>query len=389
MIQLSAPESGDVAEGRAKLHFDFDDHVFYNPKMAMNRDIAVLFVKSYFNSSRIRICDPMTASGVRAVRYLLECQNVEGVTLSDKDAEAVRLAEETIQLNQLKERASIVHGDANMILSNYSENKFDLIDLDPFGTPAPFFETSLRAITSGGILAATATDMAPLTGVRSAACFRKYNVKAFRTEFEKEVAVRVLATSLGFTSGRLELGLQVLFAHASDHYARIYVKVTKGKHASNDSMKSIGYLEYCSVCFHRAPRKSVDEIQLRCEVCGSKSKILGPIWLDSIWDTELVHRMSNFASVIRSSQLSKLHRLLERIEGEVKAPPFYYRVDRIADRIAANPPKVQRIVSELRLKGYNATLTHFHPNGFRTNAPDEMIRRSILRLAEKAQTKEV
>jgi tRNA (guanine26-N2/guanine27-N2)-dimethyltransferase len=371
---LSIRPLGRVIEGNAKLFFDSNHDVFYNPKMEMNRDIGVLFVRSYFRTKPIRVCDPMTASGVRAIRYALECPNVESVTASDADPVSVDYATRMIQLNHLSERIFTVKSDAITLFQSRGDTRFDFVDLDPFGCPAPFFESALRCATNEGILAATATDMAPLTGVRPAACFRKYGVISVRTEFEKEIAIRVLAACLSFAAGRLQLGAKVIFAHASDHYARIYVQVNNGRRASNDTMRNLGFLEYCPMCLHRSTRRLLERYQSVCEKCSSSNKILGPIWLGKLWDGELVTRMSEYAATIVSSRLSDVQTLLDHIREETNAPAFYHRVDKIARNLRTNPSRLRNIISELRSQGYVATLTHFHPNGFRTNASDDTIR---------------
>ena len=339
----------------------------------MNRDIGVLLVKSYFRKSRIRICDPMTASGVRAIRYASECPNVESVIASDVDPTSVNFANHMIQINNLAERITVKQSDAISLMQNYTESRFDLVDLDPFGSPAPFFDSALRSTAEDGILAATATDMAPLTGSRPAACFRKYGIVATRTEFEKETAVRVLAACLSLVSARLQLGVKVVFSHASDHYARLYVQVNKGRQAANRSVMNLGFLEYCSHCLQRITRRLFEEYGATCSNCGSKMKIIGPLWLGKLWDLELVGRMIGNAATINSSRLSDVQTLLDQVAGEVDAPPFYQRVDRIAHKLRTNPPRVRDVVSVLRSLGYAGTLTHFHSNAFRTNAPDRII----------------
>lgn len=150
--------------------------------MGMNRDIGVLLVRSYFRGRRIRICDPMTATGVRAIRYASECSNVESVTASDVNPTSVDFANRMVQLNRLTERIKVTHADAVTLLQNHMESRFDFVDLDPFGSPSPFFERTLQCTAEDGILTATATDMAPLTGARPAACFRKYGIVVARTE---------------------------------------------------------------------------------------------------------------------------------------------------------------------------------------------------------------
>jgi len=351
--------------------------------MSLNRDVAILLVKSYFGTREIRICDPMTASGVRTIRYLLECSNADSVVASDVDPVSVEFANRMVQLNGLSGRMSVTNSEANALLSN-SADRFDLVDLDPFGSPAPFFESALRATADGGILCATATDMAPLTGARPKACFRKYNVIPLRTEFEKEVAVRVLATCLGFASGRLGLGIRVVFSHASDHYARIYAEVRKGRKAANEMIRKMGYLEYCPDCMKRAERMSLGEVEGKCESCRLETKVGGPIWLDQLWDVELVRKMSWNAATIASSRLSDLQRLVGRIEEEAEAPAFYFRIDTIAHKLRTTPPKVMNVVAALRDEGYVATLTHFHPNGFRTDASESTVMSKVRQSAEKA-----
>jgi len=379
---LSLRPTGELTEGNAKLRFDSNNAVFYNPRMGLNRDIGVLFVKSHFRREGIRICDPMTASGVRAIRYASECSNVESVTASDVDPASIDYANRMIQLNHLTGRISVIQANAVALLQNHAETRFDFVDLDPFGSPSPFIESALRSTADEGVLAATATDMAPLTGTRPAACFRKYGIVVTRTEFEKEIAVRVLAACLSLSAGRLQLGVKVVFSHASDHYARIYVQVNKGRPVANSSVKNLGFLEYCPRCLRRTTRELFEEYESKCNNCGSKVKVLGPLWLGKLWDPGLVARMNENAATISSSRLSDLQTLLGRVAGEVEAPPFYRRVDKTAQIIRTNPPRVREVVSALQSLGYAGTLTHFHPNAFRTDASDRVIMGAFRRVNE-------
>ena len=53
--------------------------VFYNPVMELNRDLAVLALQAYQKlvNRGLRICDPLTASGLRGIRFAAEVENVE------------------------------------------------------------------------------------------------------------------------------------------------------------------------------------------------------------------------------------------------------------------------------------------------------------------------
>lgn len=41
---------------------------------------------------------------------------------------------------------------------------YDVVDLDPYGTPAMLLDTAVQAVADGGLLMVTATDMANLCG---------------------------------------------------------------------------------------------------------------------------------------------------------------------------------------------------------------------------------
>ena len=373
---MNASRAVEITEGKARLLLADElgtQAVFYNPRMNLNRDVAMLFARSHFAVWRhLRICDPMTASAVRAVRYVVEAPNVKSVIAADADPRSVQCASRMIELNDVGDKVSVVQEEANVLLISHMVDRFDLIDLDPYGSPAPFFENALRATIDGGVIAASATDMAPLTGARSAACFRKYGVRPVRTEFEKEMAVRTLAANLAITAGKLELGISLAFSHASDHYARIYAGVMKGKKAANESMRFLEFLKYCPGCLKRSHHSSLDQIEQICD-CGSKVRVGGPFWFGPLWNISTIDRMSESCLMIESSRLSELQNLLDRIRGEAGAPALYYRVDYLSHVLRIRPPKISEVLTILREKQFSAVRTHFHPNGFRTDAPHQEV----------------
>jgi len=355
---------------------------FYNPKMSLNRDLAMLFARSHFQPSRgVRLADPMTGSGIRATRYLLECPNIASAIAADNDWKSLLVARNTVALNGLDDRITLVESDANKLLLDHSGDRFDLIDLDPFGSPSPFFECALRATLDKGVIAATATDMAPLTGARHAACLRKYGITPVRTEFEKEMAVRILSGNLVISAGKLELGIEIVFSHATDHYVRIYAEVSKGKAQANRSAASLGYVEYCPKCLMRVSRRSLSDIQNSCDNCGTRTEVGGPLWLGRLWDEFTVRQMIDQTPALVSSRLSVVQNILSTIAEEQNTPEFYYRTDSISKALFMKPPALPRVLARLRESGYRASRTHFHPVGFRTDARIGELR-SVLRAFE-------
>jgi len=60
-------------------------------------------------------------------------------------------------------------GDASLVCYTHREEKdrFDVLDLDPYGAPTPFLDGAVQAVSEGGLLCVTATDMAVLCGKNS------------------------------------------------------------------------------------------------------------------------------------------------------------------------------------------------------------------------------
>jgi len=268
----------------------------------------------------------------------------------------------------VQERVSVLESDANLLLLSHEAERFDLVDLDPFGSPAPFFDSAVRATQDGGVVAATATDMGPLTGARAAAGFRKYGVTLIKTEFEKEIAARTLAGCLAATAARIGLGVEIAFTHVIDHYARIYANITKGKKNANSSMKFLGFVEYCQSCLLRNSRNSLQSLCTTCESCGERKLIIGPVWTGKLWNPILVERMIKRTPLLVSNRLSEIQRLLSLIEEEDEAPAFHYRMDVLSAKLKMKPLKMQSFLGALRGNGYVATRSHFDPSAFRTNA---------------------
>jgi len=384
---LPYDHSNWVVEGRARVQFTSrSSNVFYNPKMSLNRDLAILFTISHFPKGReLQLCDPMAGSGVRAVRYALETSNVARVLAADRQPDAVELARETVRLNNVESKVSVIESEAYTLLANNPRERFDLIDLDPFGSPSPFFESALRATADGGVLAATATDMGPLSGARPGACKRKYGVAPISVEFEKEIALRTMASALSTTAAKLELGINLAFSHATDHYARLYATVIKGRKAANESLRNLGFVTHCPNCLNRTTTSSLSPIHGECENCGSQTSVGGPFWLGLLWDRETVSRMIQHTPLLLSSRLSEVQKTLNYIENEVDSPPFYFTTDAAAAIFRTKPPSISTLLSSLRGIGYQASRTHFNPRGFRTDAPTPQVASLFRTLTNKSQ----
>jgi len=348
--------------------------VFYNPVMELNRDIAVLALQAYQKTlnREISICEPLTGCGVRGIRFATEVKGTKTVVINDINEKASQLAKHNVQMNGLSKRITVENEDANRLLSIYAapRKRFDAIDIDPFGSPAPYLDSTVRALRNGGILALTATDMASLCGVHPKACVRKYSGKPLRTEYCHELAVRLLAGCLATTAAKHDMGISVLFSHSTDHYIRIYATTKYGAKRADESIKNMGYILHCFKCFHRETSKESYLVghSGKCSECNLKLNTAGPLWLGKIFNTEFCDLIEEEAKKRKLRHGERIRKILTLIKNEAEAPITYYVIDKLCDALTLPVPPVKRIAEILKKEGFQASLTHFNSKGIRTNA---------------------
>jgi len=363
--------------------------VFYNPVMELNRDIAVLALQAYQRMLKreLSVCEPLAGCGVRGIRFAAEVEGVKNVVVNDINVKAFQLASYNVQLNGLSKRVTVKNEDANFLLSSYGapRKRFDVIDIDPFGSPVPYLDSAIRALRNGGLLALTATDMAPLCGVHPKACIRKYGGKPLRTEYCHELAVRLLAGCLATTAAKYDIGVNIEFSHSTDHYIRVYAIIKHGAKKADENIKNMGYIFHCFKCFHRETKKGlfITDASGKCIECGSKMNGAGPLWLGKIFNGQFCRSMEKETAQknFNPRSMKKIRKILSLIIDEAEAPVTYYVLDNLCHSLALPVPQVRKVVQALKEKGFQAFLTHFNPKGIKSNVSvkeiKELLRKTL------------
>jgi tRNA (guanine26-N2/guanine27-N2)-dimethyltransferase len=360
--------------------------VFYNPLMEFNRDLAVLALQTYQKMVKreISVCEPLAGCGIRGIRFAKEVEGVRKVVMNDINPEAAKLAEFNVERNKLARRVIVVNEDANLLLARYAapRRRFDFIDVDPFGSPVPYMDSAIRALRNGGLLALTATDLAPLCGVHPKACVRKYGGKPLRTEYSHELAVRLLAGCLVIMAAKHDVGFQIVFSHSTYNHARVYALASYGAKQADSSVRKMGYILHCFNCFHRETSEGLTPtLKRKCPSCGSNMSIAGPLWLGKLWIKEFHISMRRLAEEKKLKNQKRILKFLSLIENEMNAPATYYVVDKICDRFNLSVPSLYETIEALREAGFQATRSHFNSKAFRTNAPAKVVKETVIRLS--------
>ena len=347
--------------------------VFYNPVQSLNRDTAVLAMTVHQrNTSRpVDACEPMCGTGVRGVRLVLEVPEVEKVVMGDLSPSAIRLTEENARLNGVSDRVRVRLMDANLLLGVHSHPfaRFDYVDVDPYGSPTPFIDSAVRACRNRGMIALTATDMAPLCGINPKACLRKYGGAPLQGTYCHEVALRLLAGALARAAAVHEIGVTPVFSYYADHYVRLYAHLQQGARRADRSLGEMRFIIHCPRCLHR---KAVKRGRLLggdvCERCGSQMRVAGPMWLGELANPDFSGRMLERAYETELGRNLRLLRLIELVRGEIGYPPTFHNIDEVCSRVSCRSLPTEEVLQAIRDAGFRVALTHFDRRGIKTDA---------------------
>ncbi len=344
--------------------------VFYNPVMKTNRDTAVLVLRTHQRDlgRGVDACEPMSGSGVRGVRLALEVYGVERVVMGDLSPSAVRLGGLNAERNGVSGKVSVRLLDANLLLSLhcYPGGRFDYVDVDPYGSPAPFIDTAVRSVNNHGVLALTATDMAPLCGVSPGACMRKYGGWPIAGEFCHETALRLLTGALVRMAAVHERAATPLFSYYSDHYVRVYGRLDKGRRRADGRLAQMGYIKYCPRCLHR--EASEDNKADRCESCGSETRVAGPLWLGEQADPEYLSQMLEDSATLDYMTGAKAVKLIRMVRDEHGYPPWFYDLDAVCSQLGARSMATEEALTRIGEAGYRVARAHYGDRAIKTDA---------------------
>ena len=354
----------------------FKAPVFYNPKMEFSRDIAVLVLRTFAKARKgpIQICDPLGGLGARGIRYAKEVEGIEKSIICDLNHDAIPIINRNVALNGVESIVEVEEKDANLLLSEHAEpgKRFDFIDVDPFGTPTPFVDSAMRALKNKGVLAITATDTAPLCGVHSKACVRKYGAIPLHNEFCHETGLRIMIGTALREVLKYDFGIEVLLSYSIDHYFRAYLRAVMGAKRGDSSASLMGYILHCQECGWRGTARLNAQLPCSCEKCGKPLRRGGPLWCGNLVDREFLKTLveQDHSDLNTKMRIDKFFSLLM---SEFDKPLSFYVLDRISSRLRCDVPAIGKVLQRLQDLGYDSSLTHFHPKAIKTNAPLEVI----------------
>ncbi|MHB1909195.1 MAG: tRNA (guanine(10)-N(2))-dimethyltransferase [Nitrososphaerales archaeon] len=350
---------------------------FFNPRGKLVRDVSIVCYDAHSKLNpkpNLVFADALAGTGARGIRVANEVPSIERVILNDINSKALEYAKESAKLNNVEEKCVFSRSEVCSFLTSRKESegeRFDYVDLDPFGSPSDHIDCAIRSVKEGGMLSFSATDSAVLCGVYPKVSLRKYLGLPLRSEYCHEVGMRLLFGLAAQSAMRLEAGIEPLFCHHNMHYFRAYLTIRVGNTHSRENEKEIGFILHCFLCGHRSivsrevffsPKERID---LSCPECKKeKVAIAGPLWIGKIQSSDFVsscHEQSDLG--VFSSELDI---------------PLYYDLNAI--KVKSGLPRINVVVEELKARGYAASRTRLNPNSLRTDATKKELQKIVLEL---------
>ncbi|RHZ86428.1 hypothetical protein Glove_51g7 [Diversispora epigaea] len=408
-----------ITEGNASILFPKDNKVFYNNVQQFNRDVSIAAIRTWSEilseekerkanrklqqDSQIKseskpqpykftILEALAASGLRSIRYAKEIPNVKFIVANDLDEDAVNSINRNIEYNNLsKDFVRANQGDACSVLYQHRKNpdRFDVVDLDPYGTAAPFIDGTVQAVEEGGLLCITCTDLANLTGSNyPEKCYANYGAIPVRGDFCHEMALRILLHTLSTSAARYQRRIVPLLCCSIDFYIRVFVRVFTAAAEVKKNPCKTSMLHVCNGChsYYMQPLAKLTEkgtflpvsgsvVDRNCIHCKNTFQMGGPMWSHSIHDKEFVHRMLKHVKELNEETYkthSRMLGMLTVISEEIDVPLYYNPAGLCGTIHCINPP-LKIFCSALLNKGYRVSMSHASAGSVKTDAPMNVI----------------
>jgi tRNA (guanine26-N2/guanine27-N2)-dimethyltransferase len=371
------------------------------------------------------ILDALSATGLRALRFAQEIPFVTQVTANDMSQTAVDSIKLNVQHNKLETKVTAKTGNAIAYMYSYCDKKgYDVIDLDPYGTAAPFLDSAIQAINSDGMLCVTCTDSAIFASHGYLEkTYSQYGGLPFKGEPCHEGGLRLLLHAIASSAGRYGMAIEPLLSLSIDYYIRVFVRVRK---SPNDVKMLAGktmIVYHCEsgcgawttqfLARNKAiQNKKGDKLykygfaagptaDQHCQHCGFKTHLSGPMYGGPLHNVGFIKRMlAQLNDVDRETYPTMdriegmLHTAMEEITfgakqdkangandtkvldplipktdpAEVDHHPFFIIPSSVAKILHCSAPPLAPLRGALRHAGFRVTMSHCKPGSIKTDA---------------------
>jgi len=112
--------------------------------------------------------------------------------------------------------------------SNNYVHRFDVIDLDPYGTAAPFLDAAVQSLQDGGLLCVTCTDAGVFASMGYLEkTYDLYGGLPLKGAHSHEGGLRLILHAVATSAAKYGIAIEPLLSLSIDFYARLFIRVHK------------------------------------------------------------------------------------------------------------------------------------------------------------------
>ncbi|EGN95938.1 hypothetical protein SERLA73DRAFT_111881 [Serpula lacrymans var. lacrymans S7.3] len=374
-------------------------------------------VVPHYHPYKFILLEALSATGLRSIRYAKEIPLVRYVIANDLSSSATAAMKRNIDLNGLgvptevkgtdspqpstaeeKSRTGsgkvrINEGDACALMYEHrsEKNRVDVVDLDPYGTAAPFIDAAVQCVNDGGLLCVTCTDLSVLATTNyPEKCYSNYGGIPVKAEYCHEAALRLVLNTISTSAGRYGRYIQPLLSLSIDFYVRIFVRIHSAPIEVKKAASKTATYYICAGCqsFYEQPLGRIIEkvheksgnvnhqfktqvgppVPQRCPECDSPFHVAGPMWSSDIHDHKFVSKVLDHLE-----EHQELYGTATRMKGmltvakEELDTPFYFTPSKIAGFFHSMCPPLDDVASALLHAGHQVSRSHACPGSLKTS----------------------
>ncbi|KAK0210787.1 tRNA methyltransferase [Desarmillaria ectypa] len=346
------------------------------------------------------ILEALSATGLRSIRYAKEIPLVKYVIANDLSSAATAAMKRNVEFNGFEVPSTgdgkirINEGDACTLMYNHREERqrVDVVDLDPYGTAAPFIDAAVQSVNDGGLLCVTCTDLSVLaTNNYPEKCLSNYGGIPVKAEYCHEAALRLVLHAVSTSASRYGRYIEPLLSLSIDFYVRLFIKVHTSAIGVKKALTKTSAYFVCTSCqsFYEQPLGRVTEkkheasgninynfrthpgpvVSDRCPECESALHIAGPMWSGPIHDIDFVAKVLEHVEGNPDSYgtSTRMKGMLTVAKEELHTP-FYFTPTRVASFFHCQTPSLDEVASALLHAGYSISRSHATPGSLKTTA---------------------
>ncbi|KAJ3779270.1 tRNA methyltransferase [Lentinula raphanica] len=358
------------------------------------------------------ILEALSATGLRSIRYAKEIPLVKYVLANDLSPTAVAAMKRNVELNGLgveektEEEGSarkgktnlgkvrVNQGDACALMYGHRTERVDVVDLDPYGTAAPFIDAAVQAVKDEGLLCITCTDLSILaTNNYPEKCFSNYGGLPMKAEYSHEAALRLVLHAASTSASRYGRYIEPLLSLSIDFYVRLFIRVNSSPLQVKKALTKTSTYFVCTSCqsFYEQPLGRVIEktgagdnvntiyktqpgptVGSRCPECDSSLHIAGPMWSGPIHDTNFVSKVLQHIEANKDAYgtSARMQGMLTVAKEELPTP-FYFTPTKVAGFFHCQTPSLEETTSALLHAGHQVSRSHASPGSLKTTGTCE------------------